>query len=60
MANIYLSDMKLTEQDNECVDTALSAFEKGMFGSSNQDKSHDQVANDVSPDSLRYLFAIFN
>ena len=59
MANIYLSDMKLTEQDNECVDTALSAFEKDMFGGSNQTKAQDQQ-NELTPDSLRYLFAIFN
>ena len=59
MANLYLSDMKLIQQDSEAVDTALSAFEKDMFGGSNQPKTQDQQ-HEITSDSLRYLFAIFN
>jgi hypothetical protein len=59
MANVYLSDMKLLNQDsNESVSTALSAFERDMFSGSANDK--EQVSNDATPDTLRYLFAIFN
>lgn len=57
MANLYLADMKLTEQDTESVDMALSAFEKNMFGSAQKNQSRG--VEEVATDSLRYLFAIF-
>ena len=60
MANKYLADMRLLQRDNETADTALSAFEKEMFGTSIQEKTPGQVANDFSPDTLRYLFSIFH
>jgi hypothetical protein len=59
MANVFLTDMQMLNQgNNESVDTALSAFEKNMFGGSANEK--EQVSNDATPDTLRYLFAIFN
>ena len=58
MANVFLTDMHMHNQgNNESVDTALSAFEKHMFGGSTNDK--EQVSHDAAPDTLRYLFTIF-
>lgn len=54
-----LTEMKLLQKDNSTVDSALSAFEEGMFKNHGQhEKEH--IANDMSCDSLRYLFSIFN
>ena len=60
MANVFLADMKLLQRDNESADTALSAFEKDMFGTCIVENTQDQVANDAGTDTLRYLFGIFN
>lgn len=58
MANVFLTDMQMINQgNNESVDTALSAFEKHMFGVPANDK--EPVSNDATPDTLRYLFTIF-
>lgn len=58
MAN-RLAEQKLLQQDIESVDTALSAFEEGMFRQYEQHGDKD-AAHDVTPENLRYLFAIFS
>ncbi len=52
-----LSDRKLLQLDRESVDSALSAYEKGMFESSRRDEPG--IAHDNEHGSLSYLFAIF-
>jgi hypothetical protein len=53
-----MTDMKLLHQDsNESVHSALSAFEKDMFGSAQDDKKQENASNDTS--SFSYLFNIF-
>ncbi len=48
MANVFLTDMQMLNQgNNESVDTALSAFEKDMFGGSSQMRRVTQVTDDV-------------
>lgn len=59
MAHYDLAEMKLLQRDNASVDTALSAFEQGVFKNNGQHADKEHVANDVAPDTLRYLFAIF-
>jgi hypothetical protein len=60
MASMYLADMKLLERDVDSVDTALHAYEKDMLAARKGKQHGHYVANDVAPDSLRYLFGIFN
>jgi len=60
MASAYLSDVQVLNNQirtSAAADTALCAFEKGMFGVSNN-KAQEQT-NESNPDSLSYLFSIF-
>jgi hypothetical protein len=62
MASAYLSGIQAvnnTQAMSSSADSALSAFEKDMFGGSAHGKEHEQAAHEVDPGSLSYLFAIF-
>lgn len=60
MASAYLSEIQMLNNQvrtSSAADTALCAFEKGMFGVSHN-KVQEQT-NESNPDSLSYLFSIF-
>lgn len=53
-------EMKLLlGQDQDSINGPLAAYEKNVFDARNNKAQHD-TANDIAPDSLRYLFGIFN
>jgi hypothetical protein len=60
MASAYLTDLNSMNNHqlhtSSAADTALCAFEKGMFGA--PIKAQEQT-NESNPDSLSYLFSIF-
>ncbi len=60
MANLLpLADMKLLNQDHDSVNTALSAFERDMFGGSANEKTLTSslmtLRNGFTPLSLLYF-----
>ena len=59
MASVYLTDMQFSNSqlNSTSANTALSAFEKDMFGGSTQNKAQEHA--EVNHDSLSYLFSIF-
>lgn len=59
MANFNSLELRLLGQDNQAVGGALSAYEKNVFDP-RANKAQTEPANDMAPDSLRYLFGIFN
>jgi hypothetical protein len=60
MASAYLTDLNSLHNHqmhtSSAADSALCAFEKGMFSTNN--KVQEQ-SNEANPDSLSYLFSIF-
>ena len=64
MANLYLADVKLLQQDTASVGTALSAYEKDVFDGSMHKRSVEKGqydgAHDAATGSLSYLFTIFH
>jgi hypothetical protein len=53
-----LADLKLLQHDVESVDTALTAYEEGMFKPYDHSGGKEAVS-DGTPENLRYLFGIF-
>jgi hypothetical protein len=64
MATWDYTDLNQLQGSNKAIDTALSAHEREVFEQflhkQSAEKAQAGAANDLAPDTLRYLFAIFH